>query len=299
MHRLAHETSQPLFVGIGRATTAVLAALRGDEDAARSHAAAAEQIAMSGTVRPVLATAQLARGLAALGAGRYAEAYEHLHRMHDPADPSFHPALRCFALSELADAAVHSGQIDDVAGVVAQMELFALRTPSPALHGGLRHARAVLAADDEAEALFQAALRVDVGRWPFARARVQFAYGQWLRRQRRSADSRALLRTARDTFDILGTVPWSDRARQELRAAGETSRRQSADARDRLTAQELQIAQMVAEGMTNREIGERLYLSHRTVSSHLHRIFPKLEITSRSQLGAIVRTRTEHGMEAR
>ncbi|MEV4515475.1 AAA family ATPase [Dactylosporangium sp. NPDC049525] len=297
--RLARETSQPLFVGIGQATTAVLAALRGDEDAARSHAAAAEQIAMSGMVRPVLATAQLARGLAALGAGRYADAYEHLRRMHDPADPSFHPALRCFALSELADAAIHSGQHAAVAGIVAQMEVFARQTPSPALHGGLRHARAVLAADDEAEALFQAALRVGVGRWPFTRARAQFAYGQWLRRQRRIADSRVQLRTARDTFDTLGTVPWSDLARQELRAAGETSRRQSVEARDRLTAQELQIAQMAAEGMTNREIGERLYLSHRTVSSHLHRIFPKLEITSRSQLGGLVRSRTGHGVEAR
>ncbi|GAA3208524.1 AAA family ATPase [Dactylosporangium siamense] len=292
--RLARETSQPLFVGIGQATAAVLAALRGDEAAVLTLAGAAEQAATSGRVRPVLATARLARGLAALGAGRYADAYEHLRRMHDPADPSFHPALRCFALSELADAAVHSGQHDAVTGIVAELEAFALQTPSPALHGGLRHARAVLAGDDEAEALFEAALRVDAGPWPFARARVQLAYGQWLRRQRRIADSRTLLRTARDTFDTLGTVPWGDHARRELRASGETSRRQIVDARDRLTAQELQIAQMAAEGMTNREIGERLYLSHRTISSHLHRIFPKLEITSRSQLAGIVRVPAGH-----
>jgi len=108
---------------------------------------------------------------------------------------------------------------------------------------------------------------------------------------RRIADSRAPLRAARDTFDSLGATPWGELARQELRASGETSGRRAAEAHDRLTAQELQIAQMAAEGMTNREIGERLYLSHRTVSSHLHRIFPKLEVTSRSQLGAIVRSR--------
>jgi DNA-binding CsgD family transcriptional regulator len=287
--RLARETSQPLFVGIGQSTAAVLAALRGDEEGVHVLAAAAEQAAMSGGIRPVLATARLARGLAALGAGRYADAYEHLRRMHDPADPAFHPALRCFAVSELADAALHSGHRPAVAGVIAEIEAFGRQTPSPALHGGLRHARAVLAGDGEAEALFRAALRADTERWPFARARVQLAYGQWLRRQRRIADSRGPLRAARDTFDTLGTTPWGERAREELRASGETSRRQTVEARDRLTAQELQIAQMAATGMTNREIGERLYLSHRTVSSHLHRIFPKLEITSRAQLGAIIR----------
>jgi DNA-binding NarL/FixJ family response regulator len=87
----------------------------------------------------------------------------------------------------------------------------------------------------------------------------------------------------------LGTIPWGERARQELRAAGETSRGRTPDARDWLTPQELQIAQMAATGLTNREIGQRLYLSHRTVSSHLHSIFPKLEITSRSALAAALR----------
>lgn len=291
--RLADETSQPLFVGIGQSTAAVLAALRGQEDAARRMATAAEQGALSGGVRPVLATARLARGLAALGAGRYAEAYEHLRRMHDPADPSFHPALRCFSLGELADAAVHCGQEDAVREVIAEMEELGRQTPSPALHGGLRHARAVLAGDDEAEELFQSAL--ESGRWPFSRARGQLAYGKWLRRQRRSADSRAPLRAARDMFDSLGTAPWGELAREELRASGESSRRRTVEAHERLTAQELQIAQLAAAGMTNREIGERLYLSHRTVSSHLHRIFPKLQITSRGQLGAIMRSPARSG----
>jgi DNA-binding NarL/FixJ family response regulator len=97
-----------------------------------------------------------------------------------------------------------------------------------------------------------------------------------------------LLRAARDTFDAIGTIPWSERARQELRASGETSRRRTPDARDQLTPQELQIAQMAAEGLTNREIGEQLYVSHRTVSSHLHRIFPKLGVTTRAALGTVL-----------
>ncbi|MBB5867567.1 DNA-binding CsgD family transcriptional regulator [Allocatelliglobosispora scoriae] len=287
--RLARETSQPLFLAIGQATGAVLAALRGHEDHARDLAAEAERAALSGGIRPVLATAQLARGLAALGAGRYLDAYEHLRRMHDPADPSFHPALRCFALAELADAAVHCGRRAAITELVAQLEVLGGMTPAPALHAGLRYARAVLADDADAEALYQAALLAESVQWPFTRARTQLAYGEWLRRQRRIAECRAPLRAARDTFDTLGTIPWGERARQELRASGEASHRRSDEVSDRLTAQELQIAQMAAEGLTNREIGQRLYLSHRTVSSHLHRIFPKLEITSRSQLGSLIR----------
>ena len=156
------------------------------------------------------------------------------------------------------------------------------RTPSPWLHVAMRHARALLADDEDAEALFEAGLQAHG--WPFARARLQLAYGAWLRRRRRAADSRAPLRAACDAFEALGAIPWSERARQELRASGETSRRRAPDVRDRLTPQELQIAQMAAEGLSNREIGQKLYLSHRTVGSHLYRTFPKLGITSRSEL---------------
>ncbi len=136
----------------------------------------------------------------------------------------------------------------------------------------------------EAEALFEAALRADLAAWPLIRSRTQLAYGEWLRRHRRTVESRDHLRAARDMFDALGAIPWSERARRELRAAGEASRRRDPDARDQLTPHELQIAQLAAEGLTNREIGQRLYLSHRTVSSHLHRIFPKLGVASRSEL---------------
>jgi DNA-binding NarL/FixJ family response regulator len=87
-----------------------------------------------------------------------------------------------------------------------------------------------------------------------------------------------------ETFDALGASPWSERARHELRAAGALFQRQIPERQEELTPQELQIALMAAEGLTNREIGQRLYLSHRTVGSHLYRIYPKLDITSRFQL---------------
>jgi len=129
-------------------------------------------------------------------------------------------------------------------------------------------------------------LNCDLGRWPFQRARVQLAYGQWLRRQRRVGESRSVLRASRDTFDALGCVPWGEQARRELRASGERSRRPVREARDQLTAQELQIAQLAAKGLSNREIGQRLYLSHRTISTHLYRVFPKLGISSRAELSS-------------
>ena len=84
----------------------------------------------------------------------------------------------------------------------------------------------------------------------------------------------------------MGAAPWAERARQELRASGETRRHRDPERRDELSPQEIQIAQLAADGLTNREIGERLFLSHRTIGSHLYRIFPKLGIKSRSELAA-------------
>jgi DNA-binding NarL/FixJ family response regulator len=206
--------------------------------------------------------------------------------MFNPSDPAYHRMESCWAIGNLAEAAVHSGHADDVRALMAELEALVERTPSPWLHVAMRHARALLADDAEAEAFFQAGLEADLTRWPFDRARLLLAYGAWLRRQRRVAESRVSLRAAREGFDALGVVSWGERARQELRASGETSRARTLGARDQLTPQELQIARMAAEGLTNREIGQKLYLSHRTVGAHLRSIFPKLGVASRRQLTA-------------
>jgi DNA-binding CsgD family transcriptional regulator len=284
--RLAQETNQPFMFGLARAVQAEIAALRGDYEQATVLAAAAEQVGLAAGARPVLATVQVARGLTALGEGRYADAFADLRRIHDPADPAYQLALRCYAIAELADAAVRTDQAAAMHEILRELESFAPSTSSPALHIGLRYVRAVLAPGDSAEDLFRAALAADLTGWPLERGRVQLAFGEWLRRRRRAAESRPHLRAARETFDALGVIPWSERARGELRAAGEASPRRDPDARDQLTAHELSIAQLAATGLTNREIGQRLYLSHRTVSTHLHRIFPKLGISSRTDLAS-------------
>ena len=167
---------------------------------------------------------------------------------------------------------------------MAELEAIAARSGPPILLAGLMCARPLLAGEAEAEAALLGALGQDLTAYPFLRARTLFSFGRWLRRQRRGAESRAPLREAIELFDALGATGWSDRARQELRATARRIGRRTPDARDRLTAQELQIAQLAAEGLSNREIGERLFLSHRTIGSHLYRIFPKLEITARAQL---------------
>jgi DNA-binding CsgD family transcriptional regulator len=287
--RLARETTQTMMYALMTAIGAKLAALRGELDDARRLAEEAEEIGLPAGARPVLAIALIARGTAALAAGRFEEALGHYRRVHDPADPAFQVALRLTAVGDLVDAAIHCGRAESVVPIVAELEDIAAVTPAPVLHAELRLARALLLDDDAAaEELWDAALRADLAAWPLIRARTHLAFGEWLRRRRRSVESRDHLRVARDMLDALGAIPWGEKARRELRAAGETSRRRDPDARDQLTPHELQIVQLAAEGLTNREIGQRLYLSHRTVSSHLHRIFPKLGVVSRTELRTVV-----------
>jgi DNA-binding CsgD family transcriptional regulator/tetratricopeptide (TPR) repeat protein len=284
--QLAQETRQPLIMATAEAIQAILAALRGDYEVAEAAAAQAERICVPMRASAVLAAAQLARGLACLGAGRPVDAVAHLRRIHDPADPAYHCAVRCHTVGDLAEAALRSGSPPGIGDFLQEMETAARQTPSPSLHAGLRYARALLGADGRADELFRSALQSGTGAGPFLRARVQLAYGNWLHQHRHDAVARTPLRAAVETFDALGALPWSEQARQQLRATGEKIRPRILGACDQLTPQELQIAQMAADGLTNREIGEKLYLSHRTIGSHLYRIFPKLDITSRAQLAS-------------
>ncbi|HEV3173334.1 MAG TPA: AAA family ATPase [Actinocrinis sp.] len=285
--RLAAETNQPASQMLTRTAHAALAALRGDHDVAEAMCARIESVALPRGAALNLALVQYVRAMSALGRGRHTEAYEQLHRVFEPADPAHHDLFASLDIGDLAEAAVHSDHKKEARALMRKAEQAAGLTPSPFLRVNLRCARALLADDAHAEAAFQYALAdEELLRWPFFQARLHLSFGEWLRRQRRTAEARGPLRTARDAFDALGATPWSERARQELRAAGETSRWRDPGTLDVLTAQELQIVQMAAEGMSNREIGQRLYLSHRTVESHLYRAFPKLGITSRAQLPA-------------
>jgi DNA-binding CsgD family transcriptional regulator len=282
--RLAEEFAEPQWEAAADTVISLVAAIRGDEERAERLAAQAELVAEPAGANITMAFAQFGRVLAALGSGRHAAAYASAERLFDPADSAYHPVISSWLIADLAEAACHIDRVEAARARVAQVEAMVGDRPGTWIALGLARARALLAEPTQAGEEFEAALASDLSRWPFQRARLQLAYGQWLRRNRRVGESRAVLRAARDGFDSLGCLPWGEHARQELRASGERSRRPVREARDQLTAQELQIAQLAAKGMSNREIGQHLYLSHRTISTHLYRAYPKLGVSSRGEL---------------
>jgi DNA-binding CsgD family transcriptional regulator len=281
---LAKDTRQPQYGLTGELIAALATALRGTEQNIESLVAEPERALLAMRGGPLLATAHLARGAAAIGDGRHVDAFQHLWPVFDQSDAAFHRFMRWPALLDVVEAAAGSGQTSRLTDVVADLEAISAHSKPPILGLTLSCARPLLAVDDQAESLFTAALAEDLAGYPFLRARTLFSLGRWLRRRRRSAESRLPLRECVALFDALGATAWSRRARHELRATGQKVGRRAPDFRDRLTAQELQIAQLAAEGLSNRQIAERLFLSPRTIGGHLYRIFPKLGITARAQL---------------
>ena len=143
---------------------------------------------------------------------------------------------------------------------------------------------------DEAQSRYEQALAIPGAQaWPFDVARVRLAYGEYLRRSRATLAARLQLTTALATFRRLGADPWTARTESELRAAGHRTPRARGPVRTVLSHQERTVAGLAATGATNRQIGERLGLSPRTVGSHLSRVFHKLGVTSRAALGEALR----------
>jgi len=119
-------------------------------------------------------------------------------------------------------------------------------------------------------------------------ARTELLYGEWLRRVRRRADARGHLRAALEAFERLGAAPWAERARAELRTSGEAAaRRRDPATLSQLTPQERQVARLAGQGLSNREIAERLFVSRHTVGYHLHKVYAQLGIASRAELGQL------------
>jgi DNA-binding CsgD family transcriptional regulator len=286
--RLARELGQLRWAAVAQLAQATIAAERGELDVAEALVRDSEALLLPMGATPMLALAQFVRGRGAVAHQHYSEGFEHHRRTLDPTDPVYHPFVGAWGLSDLVEAAAHSGETATARAYLDQLESLAAATSGSMLRATAGYARAMVADDDHAEDLYQTAIERDLTNWPCFRGRMLLWYGRWLRRQRRAADSRAPLRAARDGFDALAFPTLAETTRQELRASGETSRRRIPQAWDQLTPQELQIARMAAEGLSNRDIGERLFISHRTVGYHLNRMFPKLGITSRSQLHAAV-----------
>ena len=281
---LARETGQLRWAVAAQLAKATIAAERGDSGVAEALAREAEAVILPMGATPMLALVQFVRGRGAVAHQHYAEGFEHLRRTLDPSDPAYHPFIGAWGLSDLVEAAAHTGRKDTAEAYLEQLESLAAQTSGSLLRATAGYARPMVAGDDAAEALYERAIGSDLTNWHCYRGRMLLWYGRWLRRQRRVAESRTPLRAALDSFDALAFPELAKRARQELRASGEKPDQRTPDAWAQLTPQELQIAQMASAGDTNRAIGQRLYLSPRTVQSHMYRIFPKLGITTRNQL---------------
>jgi DNA-binding CsgD family transcriptional regulator len=220
------------------------------------------------------------RCLAALSRGDYEAAYREAADLTPPGDLPTHRPNAVWTVLELVEAAVRTGRVDEARAHVAALDAARLGEVSSRLALVVGAARALA---DRRLDLFEAAVsEPSAVAWPFDLARVRLLYGEALRRRRRITDARRQLTAARAVFDSLAAAPWSARAANELRATGVP--RAAAAGPALLTAQEWEIAQLAATGLTNRDIGERLALSPRTVAAHLYRTFPKLGITSRAAL---------------
>lgn len=265
-------------------------ALSGEAPGARREAEQALLLVDPLESRSVAVLARRAVGLAAVGAGDYDTAYTQFRAVFDDDGEPIHYHVSYTALADLAAAAVRRGHRQDAARLLERSAQRLGTGASERITALLDRGRALLADPDRAEPFFRAALASDQGdQWPFEHAQTQLDYGEWLRRQRRIAEARPLLTAALDTFRRLGARPWAERAKAELRAAGSDAAGSVVpSAFTELSPQQQQIVRLAARGLTNREIGEKLFLSPRTVGSHLYRVFPKLGITARSQLRDVV-----------
>jgi DNA-binding CsgD family transcriptional regulator len=204
-------------------------------------------------------------------------------------EASAYPHDSTWVLHELIEAAVRSGKVERAADVVQRLSEMTRASGTEWALGIEARSRALLSEGEAAESLHGEAIDwLGRTRVPVELARAHLLYGEWLRRERRRLDAREQLRTAHEMFTAMGMEAFARRAARELLATGETARRRSVETRGELTAQESQIARLARDGLSNPEIGARLFISPRTVEYHLGKVFGKLDISSRNQLDRVL-----------
>ncbi|MFJ7908641.1 AAA family ATPase [Kitasatospora sp. NPDC096204] len=242
--------------------------------------------------------ARLVRAVAlvAMSHTEWADAYRWLRRLFAEDGTPVHPFLSSRCVAELALAAQRAGTSEDAAEVLARVRSVHGERPTVRMTLLLHHATALLDPGPDPEHHFRLALvNAEGEQWPVERAQARFSYAIWLRRARRPSEARQQLVAALDTADVLGFQPFAAAIRQELRASGVANNAdsavESAASLDGLTAQQQQIVRLAAQGLSNREIGEQLFVSPRTVGSHLYNVYPKLGVSSRHQLRDLLQSR--------
>ena len=271
--------------------TATVLALRADSGAARWHAARALATVDPAECGLVAARARRALGVAALADGSYLQAFTQLRGLFSEDGTPLHNYASYLGVADLAAAAVRADRQIEGCDVIEHALSLLDGRASARLEQLIARARGILAGPDVAEAHFDKALADPAGdQWPFERAQLRLDYAEWLRRRRRINDAKPVLTEALGTFQRLGARSWAQRAQAELRACGVAVAGVpgEADALAELTPQQRQIVRLAGDGLTDREIADRLFLSPRTVSSHLYRSYPKLGVASRHQLRDVI-----------
>jgi DNA-binding CsgD family transcriptional regulator len=195
-----------------------------------------------------------------------------------------------WVLVELIEAAVRSGQLEAAADALRPLSETTRASGTDWALGIEARSRALLSDAEDAERLYREGIeRLARTRIRPELARTHLLYGEWLRRKRRRLDAREQLRTAHEMFATMGADGFAERAARELLATGETARKRTVESSDELTAQEAQIARLARDGLSNPEIGARLFISARTAEYHLHKVYGKLDITSRHELDHALR----------
>ncbi|MBN6057691.1 AAA family ATPase [Nonomuraea sp. RK-328] len=285
--RLAADIGQTHRIAHFESVMAMVAAVEGREQDCRELAERTIAHVAAHPVATIAGWAEWALGLLDLGQGRFEVALERFEA--GARGPLRHQVMPYYFAPDQIEAAIRLGAPARAAQPLARFESWAAAARHPWADAVLHRCRALLAHDDgEAERHWERAARshAEANR-PFERARTDLLHGEWLRRARRKNEARARLRSALETFERAGAAPWAERARAELRAAGETVTRGAPDLVASLSPQELQVVRLAATGVTNREIAAQLFISPKTVSHHLYRAFPKLGVTTRTELARL------------
>jgi len=289
---LAHAAAEEgyrLSLDVGRGSAWHLANLAwaeaglGHINDARQHAEAAISVGRSMGASFITGRCEWTLAFIDLETGRPQEALDRLLPLTAVGTQGVNPILAVWALPDTIEAAARAGRTDHLGNRPALLAESIEAAPTEQRLALLARCAAVLEHRPPAEA-FEDALARAPALTSIDRARTELLYGEWLRRERRRQDARVHLRAALELFRGLGMRPFAERAEAELRATGETARKRDPSTLDDLTPQELQIASLVAEGLTNKEIAAQLYLSPRTIDYHLRKVFSKLGIASRTEL---------------
>jgi DNA-binding CsgD family transcriptional regulator len=266
--------------------TLVHAALKGREDEAFPLFEATISSATADGQGTAVQYARWASSVVLNALGRYEEALTAAEQASEDT-PEFWVAA--WALSERVEAAVRSGQTGHAALALERFEAQTRGADSGWARGLRARSRALLSQGETAEGFYLEAIdRLRHSRIRPELARAYLLYGEWLRREGRRVDARTQLRTAHDMFTTIGMVAFAERTRRELLATGEIVRKRNVETHDELTQQEKQIALLARDGLSNPEVGSRLFISPRTVEWHLRKVFAKLEISSRKELRTVL-----------